>query len=74
MAGYSDLKGEFKEDYRKNDRVLVLSDTLASTLWSRIEPCLTRRGIYTFNILFLLITLLPSHDRYNEGASDVFWK
>ena len=34
---------QFKEDYRNNDR--VLSNELASTLWNRMEPCITRRGI-----------------------------
>ena len=30
---------QFKENYHNNDRVLVLSESQASILWERIEPC-----------------------------------
>lgn len=47
-AGYlehSDLKAEYPESYRNNQRLIYLSKILASTLWKRLLPHLTEEDI-----------------------------
>jgi len=43
--GWKSLKKQFPKDYRSNEQLIILSDSLANSLWKRLEGTLTRSDV-----------------------------